>query len=134
MAENKKAEKSKGGLFAKIFSMAMASMLIPIIIIAGMVSNYVSGKMTTTLDNNLEQLATEKMTELNEMIATQKVLVQTLAKDPYLVEALDIYLHSQFHQLHLGGSGRHHRAGFRVQYRNHGAERRSVYGDILLCE
>ena len=43
-------------------------------------------------------------------------------------------MHRKFHQLHLGGSGRPSCTGFHLQYRNDGAQRRDLHGNIFLCE
>ena len=79
------------GLFAKIFLTAILCMAIPLIATTTLVMLYVSGKMETTLDDTMSQTATEKITELDEMINTQDVLVTALTIDPVLIGALEQY-------------------------------------------
>ena len=59
-----------------------------------------------------------------------------LAKQIGLVCAgvLHHHLHRQLHQLYLGGGGRDVCPGLHLQHRHHGAQRRHLDGDLLLCQ
>lgn len=77
-----------GGLFKVIFLTSILCMVIPLIF-----STIVSIKSTrdtleSTANENLNQIAIEKMSEVDSILENQKALVRSIAKSPYVSEAV----------------------------------------------
>lgn len=73
-----------GGLFRTIFLTAILCMLIPLAITAVSTMRTVRKNMFHTANENLSQLAIEKMNELNFIIKNQTTLTKAVAESPFI--------------------------------------------------
>ncbi len=72
------------GLFWVIFFSSMACMLIPLIIVSIISIKSLSGNLSTTANNNLQQLAVEKMNEVNFVLQNQVQVTKSVAQSDYV--------------------------------------------------
>ncbi len=83
-----------GGLFKSIFLAAIISMAIPLIIVSVTTVNSVRSNLEKSSNENLQQIATEKMSQLDSSITAQLSLDKAVAADPYLSQKIADQFHS----------------------------------------
>lgn len=84
MEKNPKRKFQAGGLFRIIFLTAVLCMLVPLAITAVATMGTVRKTMFDTANDNLSQLATEKMNELSFIIKNQETLTKAVADSPFV--------------------------------------------------
>lgn len=84
MDNHLKAKFQIGGLFRTIFLTAILCMLIPLAITAVSTMGTVRKSMFNTANENLSQLAIEKMNELSFIIKNQTTLTKAVAESPFI--------------------------------------------------
>ena len=78
------------GLFRTIFLTGIMCMLVPLAITAVSTSTMVRGNMSDSTESMLEQLATEKMNEVDAIINDQSALTKAISESPYVAQAVAV--------------------------------------------
>ena len=85
-------KKKKGvGIFAKIFLVALLCMVVPLIVSTWIATSVASNHLAVNAQNNLQDMAEEKVSELENYIASQKVITQSVTANPAVLDALRTY-------------------------------------------
>ena len=87
----RQAREVKFGIFAKIVVLSVVCILIPLLAVGVVVAEAVKMKFNATNYSSLQQIADEKLTEMDNIISEQEAIVKALVVDPYIVENLKIY-------------------------------------------
>lgn len=80
--------KQHGGLFRTIFLTAVLCMLVPLLVTALFTTISVYRNLETTTNQNLVQLSTEKMNQVEAIIQNQIALTKAVADSPYIAETV----------------------------------------------
>ena len=81
-------KKKKGvGIFAKIFLVALLCMVVPLIVSTWIATSVASNHLAVNAQNNLQDMAEEKVSELENYIASQKVITQSVTANPAVLDA-----------------------------------------------
>lgn len=81
----KSTKKVKFGIFVKIFLLSVLCMIIPLIIVTEIITNLASQNMQGTAKVTLEALADKEVAAFEQFIASQKVLVASVADNPNIL-------------------------------------------------
>lgn len=76
------------GLFRTIFLTGIICMLVPLAITAVSTITMVRGNMSDSTESMLEQLATEKMNEVDAIVRDQSALTKAVSESPYVAQAV----------------------------------------------
>lgn len=82
--------KNMKGLFRTIFLTGIMCMLVPLAITAVSTITMVRGNMSDSTESMLEQLATEKMNEVDAIIRDQSALTKAVSESPYVAQAVAV--------------------------------------------
>lgn len=83
-----------GGLFKTIFGTSMLCMLIPLAVTVLFTITSIQKQMMNMENENLKDLSSEKMNELNLIIENQIELTQAIAQSPYIAQAVAQQYHA----------------------------------------
>ena len=83
--------KKSMGIFTKIYLVAFLCMLVPLIVSTWILTAVASRCLAANAENNLQDMAEEKVTALENYIATQKVITRSVASNPVVLDALCAY-------------------------------------------
>ncbi|MCI8301049.1 MAG: hypothetical protein HFI69_12045 [Lachnospiraceae bacterium] len=86
--KKKQPSRGRGGLFLKIFVTAVLCMMIPLCITSFTTISSVYTTLRSTANENIQQLSSEKMSEVNFIIQNQIALSKTVAESPYIAQAV----------------------------------------------
>lgn len=79
------------GIFTKIYLVALLCMLVPLIVSTWLSTVVASKRLAVNAENNLQGMAEEKVTALENYIATQKVITRSVASNPAVLDTLYAY-------------------------------------------
>ncbi|MEY8391520.1 methyl-accepting chemotaxis protein [Lachnospiraceae bacterium 45-W7] len=91
MAEWEEKNRSRdkiGGLFFKIFLTAILCMMVPLCITSFTTVSSIYGTLRNTANENLQQLSSEKMSEVNFIIQNQIALSKSVAESPFIAQSV----------------------------------------------
>ncbi len=77
-----------GGLFRTIFMASLLCMLIPLIIVSFISVRALYKNLTSTAEDNLQQLSIEKVNEVDSIIQDQIVLTKAVAQSTFIAESV----------------------------------------------
>lgn len=83
--------KKKSSIFLKIFLVAILCMIIPLSIASGLSTAVATKSLTTSAGKNLANLSSAKVTALEDYIASQKLLTQSVASNTTIITSCLAY-------------------------------------------
>lgn len=83
--------KKSMSIFMKIYLVALLCMLVPLIISTWIAASAASKSLRTNAENNLQNMAGEKVDALENYISAQKVIARSVASNPAVTGALRTY-------------------------------------------
>lgn len=78
-------------IFTKIYLVALLCMLVPLIVSTWIATSVASKSLTVNAENNLQNVAGEKVDALENYISAQKVITKAVASNPAVIEILRNY-------------------------------------------
>lgn len=83
--------KKSMGIFAKIYLVSLLCMLVPLIVSTWIATSVASERLAANAEGNLQAMAEEKVTTMENYIATQKVITRSVVSNPAVLDALRAY-------------------------------------------